>query len=259
MNTSDLAVAIYHAGYVCTDIIFKDKKFTDERLVEKYELVIFLSDGGYFVANDKKYPITAGSARFYRPGDKVSSYKFNDVYSVHFMIKTTDGGADVLESIPTFFTLPDLNETVKLINRLSVSFLENDEFDSLCRLCELIAHIKSHTALQSKKDNPIASAKDYIDSNFAEPITLNSLAATFYMHPIYLQRRFKQEYGLSPTEYVIKIRINHAKNYLISTNMTVEEISYKVGYSYPSYFIKLFKRLEHCTPLEYRKQTILEN
>ena len=252
MNIPNLDISIYRAGYVCTDNIFKDKKFTDERVVENYELVIFLSDGGHFQANDKKYTITAGSARLYRAGDKVISYKFNDVYSVHFMI-SENNNKDVLEAIPTFFTLPNLKETVNMIEDLSSSLLENDNFGSVCKLCSLLSYIKPLTTPHARNKNIIASVKNYIDTNFNENITLESLSTIFYLHPVYLQRKFKQEYSLSPTDYTIKVRINHAKNYLISTNMSVEEISYKVGFSYPSYFIKTFKKHENCTPHQYRK------
>ena len=143
MNESSLGINIYRAGYVCTDNIFKEKNLTDERVVDYYEMVVFLSDGGYFLANGKKYLITTGSCRLYRKGDRVCSYKFNDVYAVHFNIEN-QSGKDFLDMIPTFFTLTDLNETVKFVKKLSSSLLKNDDFESVCKLYDLLSYIKSN-------------------------------------------------------------------------------------------------------------------
>lgn len=258
MNNLEIGIRIYRAGYVCTNNIFKDKGFIDERIVGNYELVIFLSDGGYFKVNDKKYIITSGSGRLYRPNDKVQSSKFNDVYSVHFSIYNNKN-KDLLESIPSFFKLSDVSETVKIINNLSSALLKNNDLDCVCKFCELIDHIKSNIIPKKQKENIIKSVKKYIDINFAENITLDKLSTLFYLHPIYLQRKFNQEYGLSPTDYLTKVRIDHSKYYLISTDMSIEEISYKVGFSYPSYFIKVFKKYEICTPKQYRKLLLSTN
>lgn len=253
MDTPDLRIRIHRASYVCTDNIFKERNYTDERIVENYELVFFLTDGGHFWVNGKKYMITSGTGRFYRPGDRVSSYRFNDVYSIHFMIDGSEKTNESLEIIPRFFTLTDPSETLKMVRSLNLSMLENDDFDCVFKLCELLSHIKSHILLKNRKDNVIISVKEYIDENFTKNITLESLSTKFYLHPVYLQRKFRQEYKISPTEYIIKVRINNSKNHLLSTNMTVEQIAYSVGFSYPSYFIKVFKKYEKYTPYQYRK------
>lgn len=258
MNGLGIGINVYRAGYICTNNIFKDKDFIDERIVGNYELVIFLTDGGYFKVNGEKYIITAGSGRLYRPGDKVQSYKFNDVYSVHFGIDNNKN-KDLLESIPSFFRLSDVSETVKIINNLSSALLKNNDLDCVCRLCELLTHVKSNVIRKNQKENIIKSVKKYIDINFAENVTLDLLSTLFYLHPIYLQRKFKQEYGLSPTDYLTKVRIDHAKYYLVSTDMSIEEICYKVGFSYPSYFIKTFKKKANHTPNQYRKLLLPTN
>lgn len=253
MDELGFEISIYRAGYVYTDNIFKEKSMTDERIVNYYELVIFLANGGYFLTNGKKYTITAGSCRLYRPGDRVASYKFNDVYAIHFDIRENQNTKGLLDMIPTFFTLSDLDTTVEIVKKLSSSLLKNDLLDSVCRLCELLSYINSQILRHNYNENTIVSIKKYLDMNFSKCITLDDLSKTFYLHPVYLQRKFKQEYDVSPTDYITRLRINHAKDYLISTNLSIEEISYKTGFSTPSYFIRVFKKFEHCTPHQYRK------
>jgi AraC-like DNA-binding protein len=155
--------------------------------------------------------------------------------------------------------LSDLNEAVKITEEINSYLLENNKFDSVCKLCELLSYIKSNVTSDNRKETRIAAVKKYIDTNFSDNITLDTLSTIFYLHPVYLQRKFKQEYDLSPTDYIVSVRIKHAKNYLISTNMTIEEISYKVGFSYPSYFIKVFKRIVQITPFKYKKQMLSNN
>ena len=64
---------------------------------------------------------------------------------------------------------------------------------------------------------------------------------------------FKKETGMNFSDYLKKIRIDNAKNMLLNTEQTVEDISYAVGYSDIKYFSRLFKKLTGVTPTEFRK------
>ena len=64
---------------------------------------------------------------------------------------------------------------------------------------------------------------------------------------------FKKETDMNFSEYLKKIRIDNAKNLLLNTENTVEDISYAVGYSDIKYFSRLFKKLTGVTPTEFRK------
>ena len=65
---------------------------TKARTVKCYELVLFLKDRGAAVINSVKYPITAGPVRFHRPGDRVYSYRFNEIYVLHFDVDNKEKG-----------------------------------------------------------------------------------------------------------------------------------------------------------------------
>lgn len=64
---------------------------------------------------------------------------------------------------------------------------------------------------------------------------------------------FKKETEMNFSDYLKKIRIDNAKNMLLDTEQTVEDISYAVGYSDIKYFSRLFKKLTGLTPTEFRK------
>ncbi len=93
----------------------------------------------------------------------------------------------------------------------------------------------------------------YLQTAYREKITLALLGQQFGLSPCYLQRQFKQYYGQSPTEYCIFLRIVRAKELLRTTQKSVGEVAYAVGFDSPGYFTRCFRQHEGLTPQEYRR------
>jgi YesN/AraC family two-component response regulator len=93
----------------------------------------------------------------------------------------------------------------------------------------------------------------YIENNI-RTASLEELSTKFYFHPNYLSSLIKHQTGLSYSTWLTTYRIKHAKNYLTQTNLSIQEILGKIGYSDKTYFFKLFKTQVGMTPGEYRKQ-----
>lgn len=99
----------------------------------------------------------------------------------------------------------------------------------------------------------IEQVKEYIKNNYADPeISLNSAAAVASVSPNHLSAIFSKETGITFIEYLIKLRLNKAKELLKTSNLRSSDIAYQVGYSDPHYFSHIFKKYEKCTPNEYR-------
>ena len=94
---------------------------------------------------------------------------------------------------------------------------------------------------------------EFIDQNYQENITRTNLAKIVYLSPDYIARIFKKETGNSLVNYIIKKRVEIAKDLLINTDLPVHLISDKVGYGNYSYFTKIFKKETNYTPVDYRK------
>lgn len=94
--------------------------------------------------------------------------------------------------------------------------------------------------------------RTYLSNAYQEKTTLAQLGTKFGLSPCYLQKQFKQCYGQSPTEYLIFLRIVHAKELLRTTQKSIGEIAYATGFENLGYFTRLFKRQEGLTPQEYR-------
>lgn len=114
---------------------------------------------------------------------------------------------------------------------------------------------KSITVKHDKKVNrQIDYIKSYIDTNYNEDIKLEDLSSMAYMNKFHLISEFKQSYRITPIEYLILKRIEIAKNLLISTNQTMEEISALVGFNSQSYFNQVFKKKVDQTPSQFRRK-----
>lgn len=85
-------------------------------------------------------------------------------------------------------------------------------------------------------------------------ITLDDITREVAVSKNYFCWLFKKETGKSIWNYLTKIRLNEAKKLLLETDMKTYEIAFKVGYDNPSYFSKIFKKLEKLTPNEYREK-----
>lgn len=94
----------------------------------------------------------------------------------------------------------------------------------------------------------------YIENNFHQNITLRQLAEIFFISPNYLSTIFNEKNGMSLKDYINKLRIRKAKEYLEETDMKISEISKLVGYSQLSYFGSIFNKLEGSTPNEFRSK-----
>ncbi len=100
----------------------------------------------------------------------------------------------------------------------------------------------------------VKEAVTYIRFNIDQPLSLNRIAETLSVHPSHLSRTFKKELGMTLTNYINQLRIEEAKYLLDSSNESITEIASSVGYNDPNYFSKVFTKLEHVTPLDYRKR-----
>lgn len=253
-----IGLRVDSARFIPANLLFRNGNVSAERTVSCYELVLFLKDGGAAVINGKKHPILAGSVRLHRPGDVVYSYRFGEIYVVHFEAEDEETGKRALGELPSFIRLPDFDAEAEIFQNLIAGFLSKNDFDCSAYLWSLLLSIKKHAlAANDRKDGGVTSMRKHIEAHFAESLTLGDLAAAFHLHPIYLQRLFKEKTGLSPSEYLRRVRIERAKMYLVSTDMSVDGIAEAVGFCNASYFIKVFRAVTSNTPAEYRKRAHL--
>ncbi|WP_256756986.1 response regulator [Cohnella sp. WQ 127256] len=108
--------------------------------------------------------------------------------------------------------------------------------------------------MQFRQENRVVDTiKQYIRHHFADELELHRLAEEVFLTPSYLSKLFKTESGETITDFLISVRIEHAKDWLKEKNgLKTYEVGEKVGYADPAYFNKVFKKVVGCTPKEFK-------
>ncbi len=144
----------------------------------------------------------------------------------------------------------------------ATDFLNNNSHSELVTLEYLfkfisyfdIYKITPEPQKEQSEQKYVAEIKKYIQSNYLKPIKISSIADKLNINRSHLYRIFKKEVGMGVEDYIINIRITHAKYLLTDTLLNVTQISGLVGYKNYTTFFKMFKNTTGLTPLEYRKQ-----
>jgi len=88
----------------------------------------------------------------------------------------------------------------------------------------------------------VAQVKRYLEDHFTAQSSLEELAARFHYSACHLNALFRQETGIAIHSYILEKRMNLAQTLLTKENMQIKDIAYKVGFSDPLYFSRLFRR-----------------
>lgn len=106
----------------------------------------------------------------------------------------------------------------------------------------------------------IDQIRDYMEENYAQSsLSLSKVAEKYYLNSSYLSRTFRKKTGVPFVEYLNKIRIKHACDYLKSGNWKVYEIAEKVGIPNPDYFGRCFRKYMGISVNDYKKSKICED
>jgi two-component system response regulator YesN len=121
---------------------------------------------------------------------------------------------------------------------------------------KVYTHCKELIDNESTISPIVRRARHYIQTHFAEPtITLELVAQTLQVSPVYLSRTIKQELGMSFVSLVTNMRIKKAIQQLNSTDRPIVEIAEQVGYDTQHYFSTAFKKVMGVSPIKYRKNS----
>jgi len=99
----------------------------------------------------------------------------------------------------------------------------------------------------------IRLAIDFLREHYRDQFTLGQVARSANYSPYHFIRIFKGETGKTPFEYLLEVKIEKAREMLLSQNMTVTEVCFLCGFNNLSHFTAVFKKKVGMTPSEYRK------
>ena len=160
------------------------------------------------------------------------------------------------------------NEIIVLLNRIlkeRESSEPGSEFLNYLLVLELFVLLSR--ALKMEWENSIKTKSpklrelinisvNFIHTNFERDISLGDISKFVFLSPSYFTRAFKEETGMSPINFLLKVRIDRAKELLADTGLKISDIALSVGFSNQQRFNEMFKKYTHQTPLQYRKKSV---
>lgn len=138
--------------------------------------------------------------------------------------------------------------TDELYSKLKI---KNDAETMFVYLLERIILFKKNKKIKSNIEN----IKDYIENNYDKKITLKSIGSAVHLNSTYISQLFKKETRGNYNDYVLSVRILHAKKMLTESQHSVQAISDLLGFGTSKYFSKVFKDVTGMQPSQYRKET----
>ena len=102
-------------------------------------------------------------------------------------------------------------------------------------------------------DGPVREAEAYIEAHCEQKLTLCEVADAVHLSKNYFSFLFRNQTGLTFTQYVNRLRVEKSKEYLLETTLPIVEVMLRVGFDDQSYFSKVFKRNTQLSPQQYRE------
>lgn len=171
--------------------------------------------------------------------------------------------AGLSENQPIYNPLPNPERIVE--NRM-LKIVENAEKApirlvgmGLMLMDDIIQTSKTHVTAEKKRlrDFYMREAITFIESNYQKDISVDEMAKKSGLNRSYFSRLFKETFGESPQQFLIRYRINKACDLLKHTQMSIADISKAVGYDNQLHFSRAFKNTLNISPTEYRKNHFL--
>ena len=117
----------------------------------------------------------------------------------------------------------------------------------------ILAKGKTEEYYPDTVEGKIELVKSFLGRNYHKTISLKDVAELVCLSPKYLSRLFKEKTGCGFSEYRLRIKVDKAKELLLSTGGTIDQISYDLGYRNMESFIRIFKKFTGMTPTEFRE------
>ena len=174
-------------------------------------------------------------------------------YIMFGQIRCNTSFSDVKNHISGLGINPAVAE--RLFNEIPPSDI--NRIESISRIAEIIAkHILLEKTLTLKTNERLSMINSYIDENLGSYLTVQEISVHTNISKSVLYNLFHENYKTTVKDYINDKRVKKAEQLLLSTDLSIVNISQMTGFSGVSYFGKIFKEKTGKSPLKYRKESI---
>ena len=232
--------------------------------------ILYITEGVCFLRKEEhgeEIAVPAGSVILYFPGEP-QFYRFraeipSTSYYIHF---SGTGCTDLLSraglSQSGIVEIGDSNTLKALLGKLIDDFnLSAPMYEELCAgyLLELLSLIGrklqyKSMGISTQQNTRIEGICRQMHRDYRSDRTISDYAAECRLSESRFSHLFKERTGVSPHRYLLEIRIGYACELLMGTDLSIAQICTEIGIADQNYFSRVFKKIQHCSPSEYRKR-----
>ena len=106
----------------------------------------------------------------------------------------------------------------------------------------------------NRYSKPVQEIIEYVKNHYGEKIVMGDIAKRIHLSRTYISVLFKKETGENFSDYLQRVRLDHAGVFLKTTGKSIKEIANDTGFFDSAHFNRSFKEYYKCSPIEYRKQ-----
>lgn len=232
---------------------------------DKYILHYVFQGEGVLYMDQKNYPVKEGQL-FLLPPNTLVRYQADQKNPWHYIWIHVHGfkavellqKAGLSRKSPVFVPTDSAEKLEKLL--LGIYEHHDKEYTCMGNLYHFFQQLIDTSSNKPEEKNEAEPALnyvqwvvEYINQKYSEPIGVRSISESCGIDRSYLSKIFKYATGYTLQEYLIQFRVKKAKQLLKETSLSVQHVSYSVGYNDAFSFSKVFKKQTGMSPTEWRK------
>ncbi len=230
-------------------------------------VIIFCTGGsGTVIVDDTTYHLHQYSLIIMPPGIKHTYYASKDdpwdIYWLHFRGKLAEEYVNVSPKQAHFIdhlTNEQVNSTMRQFWQMIKSFIPGFSYDAVFYVSQVLGVLLATLAMDEAKastqgSNYVDAAIHYIYQHIDEPIKLADVANALGISTSYLSRKFREVVNASVIAFITSIKMKRASHYLQYTNVPIQQVARRLGYTDSYYFSRVFKKEFGLSPQHFRNR-----
>lgn len=249
--------------------VFRTKDYSQQRVGGRldYQIIYLYKGCGHYLFDREWVSIPAGNILLFRPGEpQVYSYYASEnpeVYWIHF---TGTACEEILDKYGIKNCYIGENPSVKLLFQdimtelqLKKAMYHDVVISSFYKMLALIHRFGRQGIMEAEEHFSIDRLIMELNQSYQKPWNISSMADYCKLSESYFSHSFKSHTGEPPMHFLNGLRIERAKDLLLTNTMNVSAVSALVGYEDPLYFSRVFKRFAGVSPNRFLQDSLKQN
>lgn len=220
---------------------------------------------GYVIVNGKKHTVSTGDSYLLKIGENCEYYAdkenpfqkmwvnifgsfAHDIVELYQLNNTVYKNTDLTDLFERLYAIEKISTDLSVVH-LKISAI----------ITEMMLRLAQSNDTTQSASNIAKQVHHELIMSVNKPFRLEQVSEKLYLSKSELVRHFKKYYGTPPYQYLINLRITHAKNMLVFGDWSIAQISDSLCFADPYYFSNVFKKHVGLSPLQYRKSIRKKN